>query len=244
MPESELDFELTMQVDRYLERELLRQDHLLERVLATIAAEGMPAISVSPLQGMLLHLLVRISGARRVLEVGTLGGYSAIWMARALPPGGSLLSLELDAHHARVAQHNLAEAAPGGVATVRLGDAVQSLNALAEEHAPAYDFFFIDGEKSEYPAYLEGALRLARPGAVIVLDNVVRGGEVADSQSADARVRGVREALRWLGSHPRLEATALQTVGGKGYDGLAVALVGEQAGDGGSVEFKAEASPA
>lgn len=200
-------------------------DPALDQTLRSVVAEGLPAISVSVVQGKLLHLLVRAVGARKVLEVGTLGGYSAIWMARALPPGGTLITCELDPHHAEVAQANFARAAVADRIELRLGPAADSLDALEKEHAGPFDFVFIDADKPAYPEYLQRALRLSRPGTVIVADNVVRGGRVLEAASDDPAVVGTRTTLEQMGAEPLLEATAVQTVGQKGYDGFAFAVV-------------------
>lgn len=212
-------------VDDYIEERLLVADPVLERVLAANAAAGLPAIDVSPAQGKLLNLLVRMCGARRVLEIGTLGGYSTIWMARGLPPEGRVVTLEFSPHHAATAEANIAAAGLAGRIEVRVGAAAETLPVLAAEGAGPFDFIFIDADKPSNPVYLDWAVRLARPGTVIVLDNVVRNGAVADTQSTDANVLGSRAGFDFFHGHPRLDATALQTVGGKGYDGFAVAIV-------------------
>ena len=212
-------------VDHYLASTLLEDDPVLEGVLAASDAAGLPPIAVSPLQGRLLGLLARAVGARRVLEVGTLGGYSAICLARGLDDGGRLVTLELEPHHAAVARENLERAGLGDRVEVRVGPAAESLRALAREGADPFDLVFIDADKSGYPEYLDLVLELVRVGSVIVADNVVRDGEVADGASTDAAVRGVRAFLERVGAHPRVEATALQTVGLKGYDGVCIAVV-------------------
>ena len=194
---------------------------MLDAVLKRNADAGLPPIDVSPLQGRLLHLLTRMIGARRVLEVGTLGGYSAICMARALPAEGRLVTLERDPHHAEVARANLAAAGLADRVEVRTG---RALDLLAAVEGPI-DLAFIDADKASSPAYLDWAVRLSRPGAMIVLDNVVRGGAIIDPARQDENTRGVLEALRLMGTDPRLDATALQTVGVKGHDGFAMALV-------------------
>ncbi len=207
-------------VDDYLAGLLAPEDEGLRAALAASADAGLPAIAVSPLHGKLLALLVAISGARRVLEVGTLGGYSAIWMGRALPDDGRLLTLELDEAHARVARMNLDRVGLASKVEVRVGPARTSLQALDE----TFDLVFIDADKASTPLYLTEALRLTRSGALIVVDNVVRGGSTLDP-NGDPSVQGVREALTMLAGDPRLDATALQTVGVKGWDGLAIARV-------------------
>jgi len=212
-------------VDRYLDGLLVGQDEALEAALQASREAGLPPISVSPTQGKLLHLLARTIGARAILEIGTLGGYSAIWMARALPPDGRLVTLEIDARHAEVARSNLARAALAPRAEVRLGPALDSLARLAGEGAGPFDLVFIDADKPNIPAYFDWALRMTRPGSLIVVDNVVRDGAVIDAASRDASVQGVRRLNERMASEPRVSATVIQTVGAKGYDGFALALV-------------------
>jgi predicted O-methyltransferase YrrM len=203
-------------------------DDALDAVLLANKAAGLPAIDVSRLQGKFLELLVRVSGARRVLEIGTLGGFSTICMARALPEGGRMVTLEFDAHHAEVARGNLRNAGLLDRVEVIVGRAIDSLPALENTvHAP-FDLIFIDADKQSYPEYLEWALRLSRSGTLIVADNVVRDGEVIDADSDDPRVQGVRrftDSLAQMVVESRLSATVLQTVGVKGYDGFALAVV-------------------
>jgi predicted O-methyltransferase YrrM len=212
-------------VDRYITDNLVPGDAALNAVLAANAAAGLPAIDVAPNQGKFIHLLARMSGARRILEIGTLGGYSTIWLARALPAEGRLITLEFEALHAAVARENIARAGLASVVEIRVGPALASLARLQEEGAEPFDFIFIDADKDNYLGYLEGALRLSRPGTVIVADNVVRDGAVVDPESADPRVQGVRRFIKMMAGDPRLDATALQTVGVKGYDGFALAVV-------------------
>lgn len=215
-------------VDHYLNETLVKPDTILEAALRDSDAAGLPAISVSPAQGKFLNLLARVQGARNILEVGTLGGYSAIWLARALPPGGGrLVTLEVDASHAKVARANLARAGFANIAQVRLGRAIDTLPELEREGAGPFDFVFIDADKPSNPDYFAWALKLSRRGCVIVVDNVVRGGAVADAASKDAAVLGVRRLNQMVASEPRVSATAIQTVGTKGYDGFAIALVTE-----------------
>jgi predicted O-methyltransferase YrrM len=214
-------------VDDYFDGVLIPADPVLDAARALSAAEGLPDIAVTPGQGRLLHLIARINGARRILEVGTLGGYSGIWLARALPAGGQLISLELDPHHAEVARANLKAAGVDDRAQVRVGRAVDSLAALAEERPEPFDLVFIDADKPSNPDYLAWALRLSRPGTVIVVDNVVRGGAVIDPGSPDPNVQGVRRLADLIAAEPRLTATAIQTVGAKGYDGFILARVGD-----------------
>ncbi|MDF2760046.1 MAG: methyltransferase [Thermomicrobiales bacterium] len=217
--------ELWTAVDRYLGDLLAPADSALEAALAASAAAGLPAINVSPLQGKLLHLLARAIGARNVLEIGTLGGYSTIWLARALPEGGHLISLEADPRHAEVARANIARAGLQAIVEVRLGMALDTLPGLAAERREPFDFVFIDADKPNNPAYFDWALQLSRPGSIIVVDNVVRDGEVIDAGSDSPTVQGVRRVLERLSAEPRVSATAIQTVGAKGYDGFAIALV-------------------
>jgi predicted O-methyltransferase YrrM len=214
-------------VDRYLTALLVPPDPALEAALAASAAAGLPAHQVSATEGKLLHLLARLVGARRILEIGTLGGYSAIWLARALPAGGRLVTIELEPRYADVARANLARAGLGDVVEVRVGRAAESLGQIAVDGNGPFDLVFIDADKESNPDYLAWALRLARRGTLIVADNVVRGGAVVDGTSADPSVRGVRRFIEQVAADHRLTATAIQTVGGKGWDGFAVALVTE-----------------
>jgi predicted O-methyltransferase YrrM len=213
-------------VDRYLEHALVGPDEALAAALEANAAAGLPGIDVSATQGKLLYLLARIRGARAILELGTLGGYSTIWLARALPPDGRLVTLELDPGYAAVARANVERAGLGAVVELRVGPALDSLDALAAEGAGPFDLVFVDADKQTTPAYLRRALDLSRPGTVIVTDNVVRDGSLADLSATDPRTEGMREAVAFLAADPRLDATVIQTVGTKGWDGFAVALVG------------------
>jgi predicted O-methyltransferase YrrM len=212
-------------VDSYIGENLVPADPVLEAALRASSDAGLPPISVSPSQGKLLHLLARARGARTILEIGTLGGYSAIWLARALPPGGRLITLEAEPRHAEVARANLAHAGLADVAEVRVGPALDTLPKLQAGGDGPFDLIFIDADKPGYPDYLPWSLRLSRPGSMIIADNVVRGGAVADSASTDANVQGVRRFIEMLAAEPRVSATAIQTVGSKGYDGFALALV-------------------
>lgn len=212
-------------VDRYLVDLLVPSDAALDAALAAGAAAGLPPHDVSPAQGKLLHLLARIQGARRILEIGTLAGYSTIWLARALPAGGRLITLEADPRHAEVARTNVVRAGLGAVVEVRVGRALDTLPMLAAERQGPFDLIFIDADKGNNPAYLEWALTLSRRGTVIVADNVVRGGAVIEVASPDPSVQGVRRFNELLAAEPRVSATAIQTVGSKGYDGFAIALV-------------------
>lgn len=215
------------QVDRYFGDRLVPSatDDKLDAALATNEKAGLPAIDVTRLQGKFLALLVRIAGAKHILEIGTLGGYSTIWLAGALPEGGRVVSLELDPHHAEVARANLRNAGLLDRVDLRVGRATDSLADLEKNGAPPFDLIFIDADKHSYPEYLEWALKLSRPGTVIVADNVVREGKVVDSESDDKNVQGVRRFTEQLAAEPRLSATVLQNVGPKGYDGFALALV-------------------
>lgn len=212
-------------VDDYLTDMLAPADEALAAALADSDAAGLPAIGVTPPQGKLLHLLARTQGARTVLEIGTLGGYSTMWLARALPEDGRLISLEYNPDHAGVARANLARAGLDKVAEVRTGAALDTLPKLAEEGLGPFDLVFIDADKPNNPRYVEWALRLTRPGSLIVVDNVVRGGAITDESSRDLGVIATRELFDLVARDPRLDATALQTVGAKGYDGMLVARV-------------------
>ncbi|MGX4692467.1 O-methyltransferase [Streptomyces sp. JNUCC 63] len=221
------DSQLWDDVDAYFTALLSPEDEPLRAALRDSHAEGLPHINVTPNQGKLLQLFARLQGARAILEIGTLGGYSTIWLARALPADGRLISLEYDAHHADVARRNIARAGLDRIAEVRTGPALESLPKLADENPPPFDLVFIDADKVNNPHYVEWALRLTRTGSLIVLDNVVRGGSVTDASSTDPSVRGTRAALELIAEHPRLEGTAIQTVGSKGHDGFALARVVE-----------------
>jgi predicted O-methyltransferase YrrM len=212
-------------VDDYFEAELLENDPILEATLRSSQAAGLPEIQVSPTQGKLLHLLAKSVGARRILELGTLGGYSSTWLARALPAGGKLVTLELNPKHAEVARSNLARAGLTEKVDVRVGPALESLAKLLAEKAPPFDLVFVDADKPNTRVYFDWAIRLTRPGALIVVDNVVRKGELANATSADPNVRGMRELLEALRSETRVRATGIQTVGRKGYDGFLLARV-------------------
>jgi predicted O-methyltransferase YrrM len=200
-------------------------DAALEAALRDSAAAGLPAIAVSPAQGKLLHLLARMQGARNILEIGTLGGYSTIWLARALPGGGRLVTLEVDPKHAETARANIARAGLDGMVELRLGPALETLPLLAAEKRDLFDLIFIDADKAAIPEYFAWALRLSRRGTMIIVDNVVRNGALADPASTDAAVMGARRLHELLACEPRVSATTLQTVGSKGYDGLTLALV-------------------
>jgi predicted O-methyltransferase YrrM len=212
-------------VDAYIAGQLIGDDAVLAAALAANQAGGLPPIDVAPVQGKLLQLLAAMQGARRILEVGTLGGYSTIWLARALPADGALVTLELEPHHAEVARANLAAAGLDGLCDVRVGPAVDSLDAMIAAGEGPFDFVFIDADKPSNVAYLQAALQLTRPGSVIVVDNVVRGGGVLDPASDDPRIVGTRALFAAVAAEPRLDATAIQTVGAKGWDGFLLARV-------------------
>ncbi|KUO14189.1 O-methyltransferase [Streptomyces sp. DSM 15324] len=212
-------------VDAYFTDHLAPDDEVTAAALRDSEAAGLPAINVTANQGKLLQLLAEIQGARTILEIGTLGGYSTIWLARALPTDGRLISLEYDPRHAEVAVRNIARAGLDKVVEVRVGAALESLPRLADENPPPFDLVFIDADKANNPHYLEWALRLTSTGSLIVVDNVVRSGRVVDAGSTEGDIRGTRAAIELIGSHPRLSGTAVQTVGSKGYDGFALARV-------------------
>ncbi|MGQ4419748.1 O-methyltransferase [Streptomyces sp. SAS_269] len=212
-------------VDFYFSSHLAPEDDALQAALRDSEVAGLPHISVTATQGKFLQLLAEIQGARTVLEIGTLGGYSTIWLARALPADGRLISLEYSAKHAEVATRNIARAGLERIAEVRVGPALESLPKLADENPAPFDLVFIDADKPNNAHYVEWALRLSRTGSLIVVDNVVRGGRVVDADSREPDVVGTREAIELIAAHPRLSGTAVQTVGSKGYDGFAVARV-------------------
>jgi predicted O-methyltransferase YrrM len=220
--------ELWSAVDRYICDRLLAEDPVLDAALEASDAAGLPPIAVTANQGRMLELLVRIHGARRILELGTLGGYSTIWLARGLPPEGSLVTLEANPHYAEVARANIAAAGHSEAVQMRVGPALETLPVLAGEDA-SFDLIFIDADKQNYPGYLEWSLKLSHPGTLIIGDNVVRDGaiiaDVDDPRSADGVIQGVRRFYELLAAEPRLDATAIQTVGAKGHDGFALALV-------------------
>jgi predicted O-methyltransferase YrrM len=225
--------QLWAEVDSYMAGDLIGEDDVLSEAIRSSAAAGLPAISVSPLQGKFLQLMARLMRARRVLEIGTLGGFSAIWLARALPADGKLISLELSPEHAEVARANIARAGLGTVVEVMVGPALETLPHLAEEVGPAsFDLTFIDADKPNNLSYFQWALKLTRPGGAIVVDNVVRQGQVVDDRGDDPNVEGARRLFEALKGNPAASATALQTVGSKGYDGFIVAIV--EGGEGGS----------
>lgn len=212
-------------VDDYIVKSLIPNDPSLAATLVASTEAGLPAINVAPNQGKFLGLLASIQGAKNILEIGTLGGYSTIWLARALPADGRLVTLERDPKHAEVARQNLAQARVGELVSIRVGPALETLPRLASEGLPPFDFVFIDADKQSIPEYFEWALKLTRVGSVIVVDNVVRKGAVIDSATTDPNVLGVRRFNELLGKTPRVSATTVQTVGSKGYDGFALIRV-------------------
>lgn len=221
--------ELWTAVDDYVQRMLIAPNPVLDAALVSSAEAGLPDIQVAPNQGMLLHLLARMQHPKRILEIGTLGGYSTIWLAMALAPGGRLITLEYEPRHAQVAQENIARAGLTDRVEIRVGRALDSLAQLAAEGLDSFDLIFIDADKPNNPDYFRWALALSRPGTAIIIDNVVRDGRVVDDTSTDSSVRGVREMFDVIAAEPRVDATAIQTVGVKGYDGLLLALVKELA---------------
>jgi len=212
-------------VDRYFGELLAPADEHLKAAQKANRKAKLPPIDVSPVQGKFLHVLVRITQAKRVLEIGTLGGYSSIWMARALPEGGRLITLEFEPRHAEIARANLRGAGLSDRVDVRVGPALSSLPKLAKSGAGPFDFIFIDADKENNPQYLEWALKLSRPGTVIVVDNVARHGRIIRAGSREKDIQGTRRCLEMMAAEPRLSATALQTVGMKGQDGFAIAVV-------------------
>jgi predicted O-methyltransferase YrrM len=213
------------QVDAYISKLLIPPNDALTAALAANVAGGLPAIDVAPNQGKLLDLLVRIHGSSSILELGTLGGYSTIWLAGALPPGGRLVTLEFDPHHADVARSNIERAGFADIVEIRVGAALETLPQLAAEGQGPFDFIFIDADKNNYPGYFAWALELSRPGTVILADNVVRDGELINAETTSEYVRGAQRFHELVAAEPRVSATTIQTVGSKGYDGFTLALV-------------------
>jgi predicted O-methyltransferase YrrM len=213
------------EVDDYFVRRLGRGDDALRDAITDSTDAGLPAIAVTPLQGKLLALLARAGGARRILEIGTLGGYSAIWMARALPEGGELVTLEVDAAHAAIAQRNIERAGMGSRVRVVVGPAAETLSRLITDRVAPFDLVFIDADKESSDIYFRAALTLAHVGTMIVVDNVVRDGKVADVSTTDEGVQGIQRMTDLIAAEPRVSATAIQTVGEKGYDGFILAVV-------------------
>ena len=220
-----VDESLWAAVDRYITDTVAPADPALKAALDASAAAGLPEIQVAPNQGKLLHMLARVQGARAILEIGTLGGYSTIWLARALQEGGRLITLEADPKHAEVARGNIARAGLSQVVDLRLGLALETLPRIAAEGRGPFDLIFIDADKANIPEYFAWSLKLSRPGSLILVDNVVRGGAVIEPKSEDVSVQGVRKFFAMLAAEPRVTSTAIQTVGSKGYDGIAIALV-------------------
>ncbi|HEU0008724.1 MAG TPA: O-methyltransferase [Verrucomicrobiae bacterium] len=216
-------------VDRFIDDLLIPPDPALDAALRASVEASLPAIQVSPAHGKLLHLLAKVRGAHTILEIGTLGGYSTIWLARALPPGGRLITLEADPKHAEVARANIARAGLAGVVELRLGKALDVLPQLAAEKCGPFDLIFIDADKPSTPDYFAWALKLSRAGSLIITDNVVRKGALADANSTDPNVRGMRRFHDMVSAERRVSATTIQTVGCKGYDGFTLALVLKEA---------------
>ena len=217
--------ELWTAVDTYIKEKLLPEDRVLAEALRNATDAGLPVIAVSPTQGKLLHLLVKMCSARKILEIGTLAGYSTIWMARALPEGARVVTLEVDPKHAAVALKNFELAGLRDVIELRLAKALDSLPKLAADGLGPFDLIFIDADKSNIPGYFEWALKLSRPGTTIIVDNIIRDGEVIDAKNEDPNIQGVRRFNDMLKSERRVSATEIQTVGEKGYDGFALLVV-------------------
>jgi predicted O-methyltransferase YrrM len=213
------------QVDQYFADALISPGDGFDAALEANRKAGLPAIDVTPLQGKFLEILVRATGARRVLEIGTLGGYSTLWLARALPNDGVVVTLELEPNHAQIAKQNLEAAGLADRVELRIGPAAETLATLVRAHSESFDFIFIDADKAGYPEYLQWSLQLSGPGTLIIADNMVRDGNVIDPQNPDPNIQGVRRFTEMVSAEPRLRATALQTVAGKGYDGFVIAVV-------------------
>lgn len=217
--------QIWVDVENYIAGHLIPHDDALETAREANTAAGLPAIDVAPPEGKFLHLMAKLAGARRILEIGTLGGYSTIWMARALPAAGQLITLELLPRHAEVAQANLERAGVADRVEIRVGPALESLQQLDREGVQPFDLIFIDADKGNNSNYLQWAIRFSRLGSLIIVDNVIRDGTVVDAENPDESTQGSRKLFEALSAEPRLTATALQTVGSKGYDGMAIALV-------------------
>lgn len=212
-------------VDQYLTDVLVPSDAVLDHAIQTSKAAGLPPHQIAPNQGQFLQLLAQMQGANRILEIGTLGGYSTIWLARALPADGCLVTLEVNPQYAEIAAKNIAKSGLATRVDIRVGQAINTLSQLSQEGVTPFDFIFIDADKPNNPEYLRWSLKLSRPGTVIVGDNVVRNGEVINRDSSDPKVQGIRQFLELIALEHRLSATAIQTVGSKGYDGFAIARV-------------------
>jgi predicted O-methyltransferase YrrM len=217
--------ELWTAVDTYIKDKMVPADPVLTQALQNAKDAELPPIAVSPTQGKQLHLMARMCGARKILEIGTLGGYSTIWLARALPASGRIITLELDPKHAAVARKNFALAGVANLIELRLGSGLESLPKLAAEGLGPFDLIFVDADKGNIPGYFEWALKLSRPGTVIIVDNIIRDGQVIDAKSGDPNIQGVRGFNEMLAKESRVSATEIQTVGEKGYDGFALVLV-------------------
>jgi predicted O-methyltransferase YrrM len=220
--------QLWTSVDNYITQLFVQSDPIMQETLAASEAAELPSISVAPNEGKLLMLLAQLCGARNILEIGTLGGYSTIWLARGMVSEGSLITLEANPKHAEVARLNIARAGFTDRVEVRVGPARDTLSQLATEGRGPFDLIFIDADKESYPEYLAWALKLARPGALIIADNVIRDGKILDPADTDPRVQGARRFNQLLAEEPRVKATVIQTVGGKGHDGMAIAIVNAQ----------------
>lgn len=218
-------YEIWNEVDLYMNDKLIQPDPILDEVLKANQEAELPAIDVSPSQGKFLHLLASLKGAKRILEIGTLGGYSTIWLARALPKDGQLITLELSAHHAEVARANLKRAGVSHLVEVIVGPGLDTLTVLKDRGTDPFDLIFIDADKPNNPNYLKWALELSKRGSLIICDNVVRQGHVVNSESEDENVKGIRQFMNALAQEKRISATAIQTVGSKGYDGFIVGIV-------------------
>jgi len=223
LPNEALD--IWKKVDNFFTDALIPADGVLEAALAANREADLPAIDVTPLQGKFLEIMIRATNGRRVLELGTLGGYSTIWMARAVGLAGQVVTLELDSRHGEIAQRNLDNAGVADRVQLRIGPASESLAAMVSEKSAPFDFIFIDADKAGYPDYIEWSLKLSRPGTLIIADNVVRDGKVTDPSDPDPSIQGVRRFTELVADEPRLSTTVLQTVGSKGYDGFAIAVV-------------------
>ncbi len=220
-----MDTSVFGKVDQYINRLFVKEDEALLHTKQSIIENGLPSISISENQGKLLHVLAKTKNPSKILEIGTLGGYSTIWLARALAPGGAMISLELDQHHADVANANLAAAGLSKSVTVRVGSALDELPKMVEEQVGPFDVIFIDADKEPYAAYLQWSLKLSAPGTLIIVDNVVREGAILNEKSEDPELKGVQKFIRLLSETPGITATITQTVGSKYHDGIALAVV-------------------